>query len=547
MKPDGAVQAVPPAAARIRTRLLVNEQDARVLRMLGRYLGALLNAELARFCAGPAAPEAPRRRVLTAQTSSRWAGSIMRTARALYYGARGAQHTALRRTGASARTIQARLAAPLRDDAQKPESPRPGGYRSQHERAMKQRRLRILQARADKLRADLSARRVHVCRGGKKMARRRHYLPQAGLTLEQWREQWEAQRCFIHALGEAGKRYGNETIRVSACGDGLLNVEVFLPSPLRHLANAPRGRYRLMAKSFGYRGDEWLAHVAARRACAYDISYDPAKGRWYLGASFRLAPDIDGPAWDSRAPGRVLGVDLNGDHLAAAVLDPHGNPCGRSRSISLEVHGLPASTRDGHLRDAVTKLLRLAQEHACTALVCEDLDFERLRATIREEGTRPKRVRSRIMGIPTRQFRERLVAMASRQGLAVVGVPSGNSTAWGEQHWLKALKDVQRAATRHHASAVVLGRRAQGHGARRRGEVTASQRSMEAAPRSSRRRGGGLSPRLSRGPRARGTGPPRRRPGGGTPRKTGTGDGNAAQFQAAQDRSERPVGGIKGP
>jgi hypothetical protein len=72
-------------------------------------------------------------------------------------------------------------------------------------------------------------------------------------------------------------------------------VEVRLPAPLTHLANRPHGRYRLSCQvAFPHRGDE-VAAQAVSGAVRYDISYDPARGRWYLDASWRADPG-DPPA-----------------------------------------------------------------------------------------------------------------------------------------------------------------------------------------------------------------------------------------------------------
>lgn len=48
------------------------------------------------------------------------------------------------------------------------------------------------------------------------MARGRHNLEAAQLTEYEWRRRWDAGRWFLQADGESGKRFGNETIRVSA-------------------------------------------------------------------------------------------------------------------------------------------------------------------------------------------------------------------------------------------------------------------------------------------------------------------------------------------
>jgi hypothetical protein len=46
--------------------------------------------------------------------------------------------------------------------------------------------------------------------------------------------------------------------------------------------------------------------------------------------------------------------------------------------------------------------------------------------------------------MPTRQFRDRLVAMASRRGMAVCGVPAAYSSIWGKTYWRAPL------STKHH-------------------------------------------------------------------------------------------------
>ena len=56
---------------------------------------------------------------------------------------------------------------------------------------------------------------MHVVRGGRRLLGNRHNLEAAQLTEQQWRRRWEAERWFLAADGESGKRFGNETIRVT--------------------------------------------------------------------------------------------------------------------------------------------------------------------------------------------------------------------------------------------------------------------------------------------------------------------------------------------
>ncbi|MHB1510338.1 MAG: hypothetical protein ACYCST_10660 [Acidimicrobiales bacterium] len=121
------------------------------------------------------------------------------------------------------------------------------GYKSAHEHAMKRRRLSQLEHEATDLRAGLAAGVLHITRGGKRLMRNRLHLDEAGITEDEWRARWRAKRWGFGANGEAGKRCGNETIRISP--DGVLEVD--LPPVLAHLSNVTaRGvtRYRFAAR-----------------------------------------------------------------------------------------------------------------------------------------------------------------------------------------------------------------------------------------------------------------------------------------------------------
>jgi IS605 OrfB family transposase len=316
---------------------------------------------------------------------------------------------------------------------------------------------------------------VSVCRGGRRFARSRHNLDAARLTQAGWRAHWEAARWFITADGEAGKAWGNETIRWHPAEQW---VEIKLPAPLTHLANRPHGRYRLSCPvQFSYRGDE-VAAQAASGAVRYDISYDPARDRWHIDASWRMAPD-PAPAVEELRAAPVLAVDLNHDHLAVWAVTPDGNPAGPPVTIPLALAGLPASRRDGRLRAAISSLIRIAGQRGCRAIVIEDLDFVGAREQGRErQGRRPSRgrrgkgFRRLLAGIPTARFRDRLTQMTRNAGLWVIAVDPAYTSRWGREHWLAPLREqVSPIATGHHAAAVVIGRRAHGHRARRRAGV----------------------------------------------------------------------------
>jgi hypothetical protein len=524
---------------RIQTRLRPNQQDAAVLELVGEHLGRLASRDVAHRCAVGAGPDGrtDRKRALTVESSSRWAGAITRTSNDQWQ--RGLHNLLDARAGLrrTIKAIEQRLTVPVGE-----RRGRTRGYATRKERWAKQQRLQHLQASLARVEHRLGQGRVSVVRGGRRLAKARHRLEDADLTEGQWQALWAAKRWFICADGESDKPLGNETIRVHP-EQGWLELK--LPAPLAHLANSPPGRYRLSCPvRFAHRGDEWAAQVASG-AVRYDIAFLPDRGRWYLAASWRLPAPPATTVQQAVAAG-VLAVDLNAGHLACWQVDPDGNPVDRGLDLPLALDGAPASTRDGHLRGAISTLLEVARQRGCTAIGIEDLDFTDTRANGREtlgRGRRGKRFRRTVSGIPTRRFRNRLVQMAANRGIAVVAMDPAWTSRWGAAYWQKPLQARyrQRQITRHHAACVVLGRRALGLPARRRPGVPAPHRRMEAA---GMLPAGAASYRPGRAhTRVRaGHDPPATRPGSPVQgHKTGSGDRTKGGAQVAQDRSVPPV------
>jgi IS605 OrfB family transposase len=455
-----------PTGLRIRTRLRVNEHDAVVLRSLGAHLGRLANIDLLVRCqVGPDHDKhhwAARKRALTAESTSRWAGAITKRSNDEWATAWQSQtrHAAsLRR---AIRTLEQRLARPVGSHGTRRTM---AGYRSQAERHEKQRRLQILRAKLDRLDAELHMGHLKIVHGGHRLLSARHNLDTAKLSEAEWRQRWEATRWFLQANGEADACWGNPTIRVHPTGD----VDLALPASLGHLANRPRRRYRLSCLArFQHRGENWAAQIAVG-AVAYAIWFSPERRRWYLDASWTKAPSPPVTLENAAANG-VVAVDFNADHLACWILDGAGNPMGKPSRIPLDLSG-SSLRRDAQLRHAVSRLIRTARTANVDAIAIEDLGFDETTRS-RESHGRNRRFRHLVSSFPTSAFRRRLIVMSARAGLAVVAVDPAYTSRWGQQHWQQPLSTELRQITQHEAAAVVIGRRSLGHRARRRPGVT---------------------------------------------------------------------------
>ena len=513
----------PPTGTSTLTRLNPTPAEAVALRQVGTHLGRLFRTDVvARIRIGrvPAAlnGRTERKRALTANASSRWAGAITRAAEDQYQLGLRALADELFTLESATRLLRNRLAVPVLNAAVTDESPevQPGeravvGYRSNREHAAKTVHLHVLDTRLAAARGRRNAGHPRIVLGGGRLWRNRQNLDLAGLTVTRWRDQWDAARMFFTADGETGAPFGNQTIRVETGGVVVIKVPT-------DLVPALGAKLRLTVPvGFVLRGPEWTDRVDNRQAIRYDIIYDAVKSLWFLRASWSYRTVTPTPPLATLRSGRIIGVDLNADHLTAGIIDQSGNPVGTPTIIPLLVAGLPATVRDGHLRAAISELLNQADAAGAGAIAIENLNFADARATGREtmgRGARGKKFRHTVAGIPTGQFRNRLTAMAANRGIYVIAVDPAYTSQWGDQHWSIPLRQrtSNRAVTRHQAAAVAIGRRAHGLRIKRRVDGIRTQQRMSSD----------TTTTLTRHPKTRAlntaeTGPTRRRP----PRSTG--------------------------
>jgi IS605 OrfB family transposase len=489
----GVKEVASPSGVTITTRLWTTPTDDNVLNLVADHLGRLRRADLAvrtrpetlgSTLDGTAKHEVRRERLnnrksaLTAQSTSRWASAIIRANDDQVRLSREVQKRHIVGLQAAIAAIEKRLVQPTRDCLSaedftaRRKARLPKGYATQAERFQKQRRLQVLRARLDSANADMGGGVVQVTEGGKRLAKVRHNLDGANLSLPEWRERWDCARYRIAANGSGDEPFGNLTITVAPTGE----VSVRLPRPLEHLANARCGRYVLSGRAlFTHRSDEWQTRITGGHSISYTITRKAHRAGRYLTASWACPPtslEANNPEANRQvqASGSVVGVDLNDGHLAVRRLDEHGNPVGHPVHIVVDLSG-SAARRDAQVRHAVTRLVHYTRRQGVGAIAVEDLDFSIALATGREtmgRGRRGKNFRRAVAGIPTAVFRNRLAAQTSRHGIRLYAVNPAYTSAWGDQHWRKPYENV----TRHQAAATVIGRRAQGFTARRREGVT---------------------------------------------------------------------------
>ena len=277
-------------------------------------------------------------------------------------------------------------------------------------------------------------------------------------------------------------------VRLRVLAEGALDqVRVPAPLPVLFWESQVHGQAREVLGKASDRariGTLPLGAGSRPSACAASPATALSPGGSSILSKISHQPDLEARLVGHSAPSRrrfevdlapVIAVDLNHGHLAVCVLDPSGNPIGAPVTVPLELTGLPASTRDGRIRRAISEVLALAARA--------------WRRGGRDRGPRLRRPARGGSGAirappltgqarqdlppPRRRTPDREVPGPARpdgdeQRVAVIAVDPAYTSRWGAEHWLDPLQQISPEASGHHAAAVVIERRGLGHRARRR-------------------------------------------------------------------------------
>ena len=158
-------------------------------------------------------------------------------------------------------------------------------------------------------------------------------------------------------------------------------------------------------------------------------------------------------------------------HLDARVVDEFGNPVGRPIRVAVARAGT-AAQREGAVYEAMHHVFAWASERGATAAAIERLDFADIRALGRHKfrrGRAGRATRQKVCGIPTAKTSRAASSTSRRTDMALIAVDAAYTSIWGRRWWEKPLNQSRRQqGDGHQAAAAVIGRRSQGHGAKRK-------------------------------------------------------------------------------
>ena len=203
----------------------------------------------------------------------------------------------------------------------------------------KKRRLANLKSRLVALEEDMSAGRVRLCFGSRRLWRKQHDLEANGYAShEEWLADWhDARKGEFFVLGSRDETGGCQLCVAAIVDDGSLTLRLRMPDCLA----GQHGKHLVIqGVRFAYGHEQMLAALEANaeygdcrrqqgekaaratglgQAVSYRFKRDE-KG-WRVFATTDMA-DVE--ITTDRGLG-VIGVDLNADHLAVAETDASGN------------------------------------------------------------------------------------------------------------------------------------------------------------------------------------------------------------------------------
>jgi len=197
-----------------------------------------------------------------------------------------------------------------------------------------------------------------------------------------------------------------------------------------------------------------------RTAIAYRFVRDPdwpasrTQSAWRV--MITISAPVPGRVRRDRATGRVLGVDINADCLAFALVSADGNPLGRW-TIRLGLYGLTTDQRRDRISLACQEAVRVAAE-AGASLAIEDLDFGRKKHEISRDAAffvDPRYARM-LSSFAYAQILSDLERKAQRAGVDVRRVNPAYTSRIGAVNFA-----TRYGASIHEAAAVAIARRAQ--------------------------------------------------------------------------------------
>ncbi|TDL65175.1 transposase [Rhodococcus qingshengii] len=315
----------------------------------------------------------------------------------------------------------------------------------------KNRRLRNLQQKLEKLKSDEVNKKIRLCFGSKKLFHKQFHLEVNKYTdHRQWKEDWLAARgSQFLVIGSKDETFGNQTatydfhntLRLRVADHFILKYGKYISFPKLKF---PYGQEMIDQAKVSYMG---VTRTGKPQKYYTTITYRFLKQKkgWYVYATVeRNTPKIG----TSNLNG-LIGVDLNAGFLSICEIDRFGNPI-KSWRIDVPMNNRRTEQVKASLSDVIKQILVYAVLKQ-KDVVIEKLDFSKKKAKLREMG--PKYARM-LSGFAYSSFNLLIESKGKKEGVRIRKVNPAYTSQIGQMKFM-----ARYGLSSHSSAACIIARR----------------------------------------------------------------------------------------
>ena len=257
--------------------------------------------------------------------------------------------------------------------------------------------------------------RLHICFGSRKLFNAQHHLKENGYeNHQQWLSDWRKLRSGRFLCIGKGVKGGGTMTKISHISRDKFNCKIQLPRDLwKEYGNnlsidfevTQCRRNRRNALLYALETNQPITVQVYRREHKQD--------QWYI----HLTTYVQSVPTISSKKNGCLGIDFNANSIDWAQIKPDGN-IADSGTIPFKFQGLSTGQRQAQIRDAVSKVIKIASKYCCPIAI-ESLDFSKKKASMSEESTI---YNSMLSSLSYGMFRDSLDSRGRRSGIEIIRV-----------------------------------------------------------------------------------------------------------------------------